>query len=85
MMAGSAMPDGIKRETIVNELLRRLSNTSLNHPNTKVNTIEAVNNFMITMKRSGYSEKIRRETCISAFKGFNRKRQEATALGKPLH
>ena len=61
MRADSAMPEGIKRETITNELIRRLSNTSQNHPDTRVNTVKAVNEYMRSMKISGYSEKIRHD------------------------
>ena len=70
MRADSAMPEGIKRETITNELLRRLANVSQNHPDTRSNTVEATNEYMKSMKISGYSEKTRYKTCISAFKGF---------------
>ena len=53
MAATSAMPEGIKRETIVNEMLRRLSNISLNHPDTRDNVVTTINDYMVTMKRSG--------------------------------
>ena len=38
MMANSAMPERIRRETLVNEMVRRLDNTSQNHPETRKNT-----------------------------------------------
>ena len=85
MAATSAMPEKIKRETIVNEMLRRLSNISLGHPDTKTNTESTINDYMATMKRSGYSEKVRRETAISAFKGMDKKIREAAEEQKPLH
>ena len=85
MKASSAMPEGIKRETLVNEMIRRLANTSLDQPNTTKNTVEAVNDFMVAMKLSGYTEKVRRETAVAGFKGFNRKVFEAKSLNKPLH
>ena len=85
MMAKSAMPENIRRETLVNEMIRRLSNVSQDHPDTKENSNEAVNNYMIAMKRSGYSQKIRKETAIAAFKGFRGKRNQAAEEGKPLH
>ena len=47
MMSTSAMPENIRRETLVNECVRRIANTSQNHPNTKVNTVEAVNDYMV--------------------------------------
>ena len=85
MDANSAMPEGIKRETITNELLRRLANVSQNHPTTRANTVVAVNEYMHSMKISGYSEKTRRGTCLAAFKGFEKKVQESIDEGKPLH
>ena len=85
MMANSAMPEIIRRETLVNEMVRRLANTSQNHPETKNNTVRAVNDYMVAMKRSGYSQKVRRETALASFKTFNRKLREAEENGKPLH
>ena len=85
MRSDSAMPEGIKRETITKELLRRLSNVSQNHPDTRATTVEAVNEYMESMKISGYSEKVRYDTYIAAFKGFERKIQESVEEGKPLH
>lgn len=83
-MANSAMPENIKRETIVNEMVRRLSNTSLNHPNTKENMVEAVNDFMVALKRSVYTQKVRKDTAIAGFKTFNRMVNEAREQNKPL-
>ena len=85
LAASSAMPEKIKRETIVNEMLRRLSNISLGHPDTRDNTVVAINEYMATMKRSGYSEKTRRETAIAGFKGMETKIREASEEDKPLH
>ena len=85
LAASSAMPEKIKRETIVNEMLRRLSNISLGHPDTRENTVVAINEYMATMKQSGYSEKTRRETAIAGFKGMETKIREASEEDKPLH
>ena len=85
MAARSAMPEQIKRQTVVNEMLRRLANISRNHPDTQDNIIETVNEFMASMKRSGYGEKVRKETALDAFKGFEGKVRQANEEGKPLH
>ena len=47
--------------------------------------VEAINEYLVSMKISGYSEKVRRETIIAAFKGMERKVQEARDEGKPLN
>merc|ERR1712015_376054 len=73
MKSDSAMPEKIKRETLVNELLRRLSNTTQYLPTAKTENIEVTNSYMRTMKISGYGEKIRRETVIAAQKGLMEK------------
>ena len=55
MHANTAMTDKVKRETTSNELMRRLLNTSQGLPDTQADMEEAVNNYMITMRNSGYS------------------------------
>ena len=46
MAADTAMAERIKRETMAQELIRRLLNTLPNLPNSKEDTIEALNEFM---------------------------------------
>lgn len=84
MMANSAMPESIKRETLVNEMVRRISNTSVDHPNNKTNVVMAVNDYMVALKRSGYPQRVRKEVAIAGFKTFNRKLREAKEQRKPL-
>ena len=55
MHANTAMTDKVKRETTSIELMRRLLNTSQGLPDTQADMEEAVNNYMITMRNSGYS------------------------------
>ena len=62
MAANTAMAERIKRETMAQELLRRLLNTLPNLPNSEEDTIEALNEFMVEMKTSGYKENFRKET-----------------------
>ena len=47
--------------------------------------MEAVNEYMIAMKRSGYSQRVRKETAIAAFKTFNRRVKECKDLGRPIY
>ena len=49
MQNNSAMPEGIKRETITNEALRRLSNITQGHPDTRANTVTALNEYMLSL------------------------------------
>jgi len=50
----SIMPEGIKRQTIPNELIRRIFNCSRNQPETEAAIKEATNDYMEAMKISGY-------------------------------
>ena len=82
MMSTSAMPEKTKRETLVNELLRRLLNTTQYLPTARSESIKVTNMYMITMKISGYSHKIRRETVISSFKGLKEKLGQRNEKGR---
>ena len=61
MPANSAMPEGIKRQTITNELIRRIFNCSRNQTETEAAIKEATNDYMEAMKISGYDEKTRKQ------------------------
>ena len=50
----SAMPEGIKRETIVNEAMRRLSNVTQGQPDTRANQVKAINDYLESMKISAW-------------------------------
>ena len=73
MKADSAMSEKIKRETLVNELLRRLTNTTQYLPTAREENIKVTNEYMLTMRRSGYREKKQRETMLTAYKGLHEK------------
>ena len=65
MMAyNSAMPEGTKRLNAVNELMRRLLNTTPGLPDTQEELIRVTNEYMVTMKSSGYPERYRRDTIL---------------------
>ena len=85
MPANSAMPEGIKRQTITNELIRRIFNCYRNQPETEAAIKEATNDYMEAMKISGYEEKTRKETVVAAFKGMAGKLRQASEENKPLH
>ena len=85
MKADSAMPEKIKHEILVNELLRRLTNTAQYLPNVKYENSEITNAYTITMKRSDYREKILRVTVLNAYKGLQEKLCMAQKQGGRLH
>ena len=73
MAANTAMAERIRRETMANELMRRLFNTLPNLPGSEEDTIEALDEFMVEMKPSGYSENFRKETLTNSILGYKRK------------
>ena len=73
MAANTAMAERIRRETMANELMRRLFNTLPNLPGSEEDTIEALDEFMVEMKTSGYSENFRKETLTNSILGYKRK------------
>ena len=81
MKSASAMPEKIKRETLVNELLRRLTNTTQYLPSAAEENRKVTNAYMQTMKLSGYGEKIRRETALAGIKGLQEKLRKAQEEG----
>ena len=85
MKSDSAMPEKIKRETLVNELLRRLTNTTQYLPSAAAENIKVTNAYMQTMKLSGYGEKIRRETALAGIKGLQEKLRKSKEEGGRLH
>ena len=79
------MADKIKRETTSNELLRRLLNTSRDLPNSDSDMLAAVNQYMVEMRDSGYSEKYRKDTLVNTMKGYRRKVWASENGGTPLY
>ena len=43
------------------------------------------NQYMITMKNSGYSEKVRKETVLAGYKGFQEKLRQVNEEGKRMN
>ena len=85
MNANTAMTEKMKRETTSNELMRRLLNTSQDLPNSEADMEEAVNQYMITMRDSGYSAQYRFDTLVNTVKGFRRKQQLDRVGVRPLY
>ena len=70
MMQNSAMPMKIKRNALVQEVIRRLRNTSRSLQwSIKA---EILSEFSYSMKMSGWSEKFRQETIQSGVLGYER-------------
>ena len=85
MMAKSGMLKKTKWETVVNKLLLRLLNTTQYVEIARVESIKETNSYMITMKKSGYSEKVRRDTVLAAYKGLYEKFRQRDEDGVRFH
>ena len=83
MMQNSAMPMKIKRNALVQEVIRRLRNTSRSLQwSIKA---EILSEFSYSMKMSGWSEKFRQETIQSGVLGYERQCRVSDAGGRPLY
>ena len=69
-LQASAQPEGIKVQTVVNELIRRIKNTSRDLPPIVVE--EIIKEYMDELIEGGYSEQWRLEALRSAVGGFER-------------
>ena len=83
MMERSAMPTQIKRNSLVQEGIRRLRNTKRDLPWSVKS--EILSEYSFSLMLSGYSEKFRLDTIQAAVKGYERQCQEADTGGAPLH
>ena len=77
MAFNTAMSEKIKRENAVNELMRRHLNTLQGYPDSKHDTIDAINTYKVIMTDSGYSQTYRRDTILAALKGIEGKERQA--------
>ena len=68
IMEGSALPHRIKIQTLSQEIIRRMRNTS--GKISKARRAEILTKFMMKMKRSGYSAKVRRNVALAGLKGY---------------
>ena len=83
ILANSAMPIKIKRNSLVQEAIRRLRNTKRSLSwDVKARILSE---FCNKMKVSGYSEKFRLEIIQSAVRGFEKQCENADRGIKPLH
>ena len=85
MHANTVMPAKIKRETTINELLRRLLNTIRGLPNSEEDMVATVDRFMVEMRNSGYSERYRRDTIVNTMCGYRRRIVEDEERRRPLY
>ena len=67
-MEGSALPHRVKIQTLSQEVIRRMKNTA--GKITKNRRAEILTTFMMKMKRSGYSVKVRRNVVLAGLKGY---------------
>ena len=83
ILSKSAMSDKIKRNTLVQEAIRRLRNTSRELPwDLKAQILSEFSNKMMI---SGYSEQFRLEVIQSAVRGFEKQCEKADKGIAPLH
>ena len=83
ILSKSAMSDRIKRNTLVQEAIRRLRNTSRDLPwDLKAKLLSEFSNKMMN---SGYSETFRLEVIQAAVRGYERQCEKADKGITPLH
>ena len=82
MMANSALSDQIKRSTITNEARRRLLCCSSNLDEQV--RIEVMEDFAMTLRRSGYSERFRHEAFSDAVRSHHKMVETEAAGGRPV-
>ena len=68
LMEGSALPHRVKIQTLTQEVIRRMKNTSGGVA--KKRRAAILTNFTKKMKRSGYSAKVRRNVLLAGLKGY---------------
>ena len=81
-MQDAALPSRQKRTILTQECLRRLRNTKVELGRDV--QVKHLNNFMLDMKNSGYSEKYRTEILNSALLAFEKMTSDDKAGIKPL-
>ena len=82
-MADSALSIAKKRTILTQECLRRLRNTKIELG--PVVQRKYLNQFMLTLKNSGYSKKFRKEVLDSSLKAFQKMIEDDRNGTKPLY
>lgn len=82
LLADSAISTASKRTILTQECLRRMRNTKVELGEICRN--KHLNDFMVKLKNSGYSEKFRKEIMNSAWKAFEKMLDEDAKGTKPL-
>ena len=82
ILQDAALPSRQKRTILTQECLRRLRNTKVELGRDV--QVKHLNNFMLDMKNSGYSEKYRTEILNSALLAFEKMTSDDKAGIKPL-
>ena len=82
LLASSAISSASKRTILTQECLRRMRNTKVELGEHCRN--QHLNDFMVKLKNSGYSEKYRKEILDSACKGFEKMLEDDKKGVKPL-
>ena len=83
MLAKSAMPNNIKRNSLAQEVIHRLRNTKRDLPwSVKA---EILTEFSHSLMSSGYSEKFRLDIIQAGVIGFEKQCETADSGGTPVH
>ena len=83
MLANAAIPANQKHTILTQECLRSLRNTK--YELVKDAQIFHLNNYMLKLKNSGYSQKYRTEIVDSALKGYEKMLLEDKNGTKPMY
>ena len=85
LRASTALPDRMKYENATNELIRRVNNTYRGITKYKEEKMKVVNEFMVTMKMSGYKEGFRKQVALSAYRGVARMEEVERTGGRKVY
>ena len=83
MLEMSAMPAGMKRTVLTQEVVRVRKNTRVGLP--WETTVKHLNDLSMRLKMSGYDEAYRYQVIKSGVEGFNKMLQEEEKGGRPIH
>ena len=83
MLEMSAMPAGMKRTVLTQEVVRVRKNTRVGLP--WETTVKHLNDLSMRLKMSGYDEAYRYQVIKSGVEGFDKMLQEEEKGGRPIH
>ena len=85
LQASTALPDRMKYQNAANELIRRINNTYRGMKDYDKEKIKVSNEFMWTMRFSGYNEGFRKQVALAAFRGVERMEEREKQGGRKVY